>query len=184
MANNGQFGGYKWNILSIYPENSPFRREVHSFFDKIDWNALCQFASKLNNGKHCAVDPQWNVGGTHLVRIINFQDGSKWIARLRRTPLTDMSEDVQSGLVQREVDCLQLVKERTTIPVPTVFGYKASARNEVGAPFMLMECLSGNIVTDLNNDHRVPAQHKSSFYAEMARIQVGRSLFALFYYWL
>ena len=178
MANDDQFGGYKWKL------HTAGRRDVQSFIDSIKWHALCQFASKLNDGKHCAVGPQCTNGGTHLVRIINFQDGSKWIARLRMITLTTENEDVLSGLVQREVDCMQLVKERTTIPVPTVFGYNASARNEIGASFMLMECLSGNVITDLNDDHHVPAQHKSSIYAEMARFQVSRSLFALFHYWL
>ena len=182
MTNNHPFGGYKWEALSdAYPENSIYRSRVQSFFDNIDWSALCQFASKLNDGKRCAFDPQWTIGGRHLIRIINFEEGSRWIARLRMT--SSMSEDEQSELIQREVDCLQLVKERTTVPVPTVFGYKTSARNEVGAPFILMECLSGNIVPDLNGDnvHGVPAQHKSYFYAEMARLQVGRSSFALFH---
>ena len=173
MTNNHQFEGYNGEALSdAYPEHSAYRRRVQSFFDNIDWNALCQFASKLNDRKDCALDPQWTIGGRHLIRIINFQDDSRWIARLRMT--TSMSEDEQSGLIQREVDCLQLVKERNVVPVPTVFGYKASARNEIGAPFMLMECLSGNIIPDLSGDtaHGVPSQHKSSFYAEMARLQV------------
>ena len=181
MANNDQFGGYKWRIYNVH---NAVGQDVQFFIDNIDWHALCQFASKLNAGKHCAVDPQCTHGGSHLVRTISFQDGSKWIARLRMITLTTENENELSGLVQREVDCMRLVKERTTIPVPTVFGYNASARNEVGASFMLMECLSGNVITDLNDDHQVPAEHKSSIYAEVAKFQVSRSLFALFDYWL
>ena len=52
------------------------------------------------------------------------------------------------------------MKERTTEPVPTIFGYVASARNEVGAPFMLMECLKGNVATGLKFDS-VPAEHRA-----------------------
>ena len=95
---------------------------------------------------------------------------------------TRMNEDEQSGLLQREVDCLQLVKERTTVPVPTVFGHMASTQNEIGAPFMLMECLPGNTGVDLNhgNARGVPSKYKSSFYREMARLQVGSSWFCTF----
>lgn len=174
MTDNHKFEGYKWEALSdAYPEHNAYRHRVQSFFDDINWNALCRFASTLNDGKDCAMDPQWTIGGRHMVRIVKFQDGSRWIARLRMT--TGMSEDGQSELVQREVDCLQLVKERSTVPVPTVFGYMASVRNEIGAPFMLMECLPGNTGADLNGDinHGIPSQHKSSFYAAMARFHVG-----------
>lgn len=69
---------------------------------------------------------------------------------------------------------MQLVKERTSVPVPTVFGYVASAKNEVGAPFMLMECLSGNVGVDLSGVE-IPTQHRASFHKEMARFQVRRS---------
>lgn len=171
-----RFQGYKWEALSdAYDEHNAYRHRVQSFFDNINWNALCRFASRLNDGMDCAVDPQWTIGGRHLVRIINFQDGSRWIARLRMT--TRMREDQQSWLVQREVDCLQLVKERTTVPVPRVFGYVASTKNEIGAPFMLIECLRGNTGADLNgrDAHGVPSKHKSSSYEEMGRLQVGPS---------
>ena len=174
-----QFKGYKWEALSdIYSEDNEYRHEVQAFFDNINWHALCQFASKLNEGKDCTVDPRWTIGGRHLVRIISFQDGSHWIARLRMT--TEMSEDEQTGLVQREVDCLQLVKERTTVPVPTIYGYIASTQNEIGAPFILMECLKGNIgpLLNVDFDHGIPSQHRYSFYTEMARIQVGYSIFS------
>lgn len=172
MTDTHKFEGYKWEALSdAYPEHNAYRHWVQSFFDNINWTALCRFASELNDGKDCAVDPQWTIGGRHMIRVINFQDGSRWIARLRMT--TGVSEDEQSELVQREVDCLRLVKDRSTLPVPMVFGYIASTQNEIGAPFMLMECLPGNIGPDLNGDtdHGVPSQHKSSFYTEMARLQ-------------
>ena len=176
MANSHRFEGYKWETIEDYSEDNTYRHWVQSFFDYINWNALCQFASRLNEGKDCAADPHWTIGGRHLVRIIQFHDGSRWIARLRMP--TTRSEEEQSQLVQSEVDCLQLVKERTTVPVPTVFGYISSTQNEIRAPFMLLECLSGNTGSDLNrgdDTQGVPSKHKSSFYKEMARLQVCRS---------
>ena len=177
MTDNQRFEGYQWQALSdIYPdENHGWRRMVQSFFDNINWNALCRFASKLNDGKECVVDPQWTIGGRHLVRMIDFHDGTRWIARLRMT--TSMNQEKQSAIVQREVDCLKLVKERTTVPVPMVFGYLASTRSEIGASFILMECLPGNCGLDLNRDidEPVPSKYRASFYAEMARLQVCSS---------
>ena len=181
MVDSHRFEGYKWEVFSeAYSEDNPYRHWVQSFFDNINWNALCQFASKLNEGKDCAFDPQWTIGGRHLIRIIQFYDGSRWIARLRMD--TGQSEEEQSRLVQREVDCLQLVKERTTVPVPMICGYITSTQNEIGAPFMLMECLPGNTGVDLNGNeaHGVPFKHKPSFYKEMARLQVSPSQYTAF----
>ena len=177
MTGNHRFEGYQWQALSdIYPdENHGWRCMVQSFFDNIDWNALSRFAPKLNNGNECVFDSRWTIGGRHLVRMVNFQNGSRWIARLRMT--SNWSEDEQGTLVQGEVDCLKLVKERTTVPVPTVFGYSTSTHNEIGAPFILMECLPGNCGLDLHRDidEPVPPRYRSSFYAEMARLQVCSS---------
>lgn len=69
---------------------------------------------------------------------------------------------------------MQLVKERTSVPVPAVFGYITSAKNEIGAPFMLMECLSGNVGVDLNGVE-IPTQYKASLHREMARLQVDHT---------
>ena len=109
-----------------------------------------------------------------MVRILNFENGSRWVARLRMTATdTDAEKQEASLLLQREVDCIQLVRERTNVPVPATFGYIADAdnNNEIGAPLMLMVCLPGNVAMDLQFSS-VPAQHKSSFYADMARFQV------------
>ena len=181
MANSHRFEGYKWAVVSeAYSEDNLYRHWVQSFFDNINWTALCQFASKLNNGKDCIADPQWTIGGRHLIRIIQFHDGTRWIARLRMT--TSQSEEERSRLVQREVDCLQFVKERTTVPVPMIHGYITSPQNEIGAPFILMECFPGNTGVDLNGNeaHGVPSKHKSSFYEEMARLQVDPPQYAAF----
>ena len=85
---------------------------------------------------------------------------------------TPANEDEGSALLRREVDCISLVKERTSVPIPTVYGYIASAKNDIGAPFMLMGCLSGNTVVD-SIGVEIPAQYKSAFQGEMAKLQVA-----------
>lgn len=74
--------------------------------------------------------------------------------------------------MEREIDCLQLVKDLTTVPVPRVLGYMTRDYTMIGAPVMLMNCLPGNVGVNLNFDF-VPSQYKISFFEEMARIQVG-----------
>lgn len=40
---------------------------------------------------------------------------------------------------------------------------------------MLMDCLPGNVGMNLSDDMKVPAQHKTHFYAALAKIQVSLS---------
>jgi len=117
------------------------------------------------------------IGCNNLVRILVFEDGSRWIARLRLPSIdSDETAEVKSALLQREIDCMRLVKERTSVPVPAVLGYDTSAENAIGAPSMLMEYIPGNVAVDLQQDG-VPPAHQSSFYVEMARLQAGLSQF-------
>ncbi|CAD6565669.1 MAG: hypothetical protein ASARMPREDX12_006713 [Alectoria sarmentosa] len=168
MTDKRDFEGYKWNGKSSHIEDSPYGQCIQRLLDRINWDALCQYASRLHDDEDCTISPQFTMGGRHMVRRVIFQSGTRWIARVRIT--TTMNEDEGSRLLQREVDCIQLVQERTSVPVPTIFGYIASARNVIGAPFMLMECLSGNVGVDLSGVE-IPAQHKASFHREMARFQ-------------
>lgn len=111
-----------------------------------------------------------------MIRILRFEDGARWIARLRMHLRTDTDRDTTINTesddndMQREVDCLRLMKERTSVPVPTVFAYIPGRDSKIGIPFMLMECIHGNVGVDLYFS-TIPPEHKSSFYEEMARIQ-------------
>ena len=165
------FAGYKWAGLSTFSKGSTWYNRAHSFFKKINWDALAHYASKLHNGSPCVLDPEIAMGGRHMIRILSFGDSSRWVARLRMTATeTDDEDNVAELLLRREVDCIQLVRERTTVPVPKIFGYMSSSRNEIGAPFMLMECLAGNVAMDLKFDS-IPTPYKSSFYSDMAQYQ-------------
>lgn len=168
MTAEQAFEGYRWKGLSSCIEG-PRGQWLQKILDRINWNALCQYASKLHSDENCTISPHFTMGGRHMVRRIDFQGGTRWIARIRIT--TPENQDQESGLLQGEVDCIQLVKQRTSVPVPTIFGYIASAKNDIGAPFMLMECLPGNVGVDLSGVE-IPAQYKASFHRKMARFQV------------
>ena len=172
MTAKASFTGYKWAGLETYDKDSPWHDRAYAFFVSIDWNALCQFTSKLRMDEPCIIDSQLTMGANHMIRVLKFADCTRWVARLRMPSMDpDDNTDNRNVQLQREVDCIQLIRERTTMPVPAVYGYIASADNAIGAPFMLMECLAGNVAVDLDND--VPSQHKASFYAEMANYQVN-----------
>ena len=84
-----------------------------------------------------------------MVRILNFQNGTRWIAGFRIPSRDNHDFEASKRVLQQEVDCMQLLKERTSVLVPTVFGYIASHENDIGGSFILMECLSGNAAVNL-----------------------------------
>lgn len=170
MTDKPNFKGYIWHGV-----RTTYRPEEKLFSNSIDWDALCRYASMLHDDETCTMDPQITMGGRNLVRIINFANGTRWIARFR-IPSSHANENESSDRVlQQEAHCMQLVKERTSVPVPTVFGYVAGPKNDIGGSFILMECLSGNVVTNLRDRAPMSPEHRKSFYAEIARFQVSWS---------
>lgn len=82
---------------------------------------------------------------------------------------TDSASESELAML-READCLRLVAERTTIPVPKIFAV-VSRNPEYGPAFMLIECLPGNVGMDVNFDF-IPEQFKASFFKQMANAHV------------
>ena len=162
MENNA-FEGYKWQDHSYAGGRFP---KVQPFLASIKWESLCAYASTLNGNEPCTLNSQIALGGRNVVRILDFANGARWMARRRLPPIDQEAH----RLLQREVDCIILVRELTCIPVPEIYGYSPDA-DRIGAPFMLMESLQGNAAIDLNN-RLIPAEHKSSFYSSLAKYQV------------
>ena len=174
MENRSEFTGYKWRGLLKFPEGTYYHQIGQTFFKNVDWVAVCQYASEIHDREICTLDPQITMGCNHMIRILNFGDGSRWVARLRMlSTKIGVEADSQCRYFQREVDCIQLVRERARIPVPALFGYIASADNHIGAPVMFQECLPGNCGMDMNDRMEVPTQHKPTFFAAMSELQVS-----------
>lgn len=141
-----------------------------------DWQALLQLASSLNQNQPVMLLPQFTLGAHHMIRALQFLDGSYWVARLAMASDHNNDKDIiaeAEANMQRECDILALIKERTNVPVPTVFAFLKKEQNRVGAPIMFMEFCLGNAVMDLSFDY-LPEQHKSKFIANLADIQVCR----------
>lgn len=112
------------------------------------------------------------MGGVHLIRILGFGN-TKWIARVQLEPSTQSS----ASLLRAEIDATELVRARTKIPVPRIFGYELDDKNEVHAAFTLMEFLHGPSAMDAEGGYEVhrgqiPPARKESFYEEVAGMQV------------
>ncbi|RDA87745.1 hypothetical protein CP532_1778 [Ophiocordyceps camponoti-leonardi (nom. inval.)] len=153
--------------------DSSLERSVNECLTRTNWDQLCLLASSLRQGVPCRVLPELKNGLNHLVRLLSFDDGTTWIARVRLRASTQ-----ESALVlQSEVDTMTLIHQRTSIPIPTVYAYEVDTRNPTNAAFILMQFVPGNVATDSDGGYKVhqgqvPLYRRPSFYLAAAKIQV------------
>jgi hypothetical protein len=172
----GGFSGYRWTYHSSMQEG-PRRVRICQFLETVDWHSLQQYAITKRNGVDCKILPDIGLGGIHVVRIIEFDDGIRWIARLRMPPL-DSSDGVGNSPAimelreQSEYTTMSLVRQKTNIPVPEVHAVETSKHNSSGAPFMMIDCLPGNVGIDLSME--IPSVYNQNFIHDLARIHVRR----------
>ncbi|KAI9841604.1 MAG: hypothetical protein M1837_000511 [Sclerophora amabilis] len=121
-------------------------------------------------------------GMNNVVLELAFSDGLYWIARVKYRMETQKSQ-VDQLTFESEVATLRLLRERTTIPVPTIYDHQSSTQSPFGFPYMLMEYLPGrslegplamSIPTDY---HAKLARQFANILSELQKIsrsQIGR----------
>lgn len=169
----------KWDLFAGWKGDDTLNEESYNYelrqrcANAINWPALLQHASRLRSGIKCQRTLHSTVGGCHLVNLLRFEDGTQWIVRFQLDPPTPAS----ASQLQSEADTVALIRERTGIPVPQIFGYDTLDKTDVGVPFMLMEYVPGIVAMDMDGGwdaHRgeIAARHKPRFYQTMATLQV------------
>ncbi|KAL7917909.1 kinase-like domain-containing protein [Trichoderma austrokoningii] len=79
-----------------------------------------------------------------------------------------------------EIATMKIIRENTTILIPRVFEFKASAENPFGYPYILMEYLRGRILpsglaTTIPLQHRVKAaQQLANVFSELQKLTFSR----------
>ena len=75
--------------------------------------------------------------------------------------------------MESEIATMRYIAESTNIPVPTVFGHRAYIEgNPVKLPYMLMECIRGNMLFDLGGPEILTADQRRKIRKSIASIQV------------
>ena len=138
------------------------------FLSIVDWDQLRIYASGKKDGVDCILLPNIGLGYNHIVRVLEFVDGTRWIARLRMPSLDNSTSDRAS--ITMEFTTTSLVMSVTDIPVQFIHAVEPKIHYLVKASFMLMDCLEGNVGMDLGME--VPSDRKTSFFNEMAHIHV------------
>ena len=160
-------------------------------FQHTDWTALLKEAQILNGGRSCIFDGPYHAGGRHIVRRLEFIDGGElWLVRIPIVPASstsDQSEILKWWTAERqftmesEIATMKYYAECTDIPVPTIFGYRTSIDgNTVKLPYMLMQCIRGNMLFDLGGPGILNNEQKSGIRKSIASIQVCRNSYQYF----
>src|ERR1700736_1958872 len=86
---------------------------------------LLRYALSLRRNPEALNLPQlshWQLGSGNMALTIRFNDGTEWIAKV------PCDGDFDPVIVESEASTMKLVRERTTIPVPEVYGYACTPR--------------------------------------------------------
>ncbi|KAE8332724.1 hypothetical protein BDV39DRAFT_199721 [Aspergillus sergii] len=171
LLENDKFAGYRWVYFSSLSEG-PLRSRAERFLESTNWDTLIQIATTRKGGLACKPLPEIGLGYNHMVRILEFSDQVRWVAKLRMPHLSQDGDGPDAGgqIMESEYYTLQLVQKECNIPVSHVHMVESAPNSPVGAPFMLMNCLRGNVGMDLSM--ALPSQHKLRFFASMAEVQI------------
>jgi aminoglycoside phosphotransferase (APT) family kinase protein len=147
---------------------------VNKCIETTNWDALREYASARNNGIKCKVHPKITNGVNHLVCLLEFENNARWVARIQMRESTLRLATRR----QNEVNVMKILRERTKVPVPQVFGYEIDSNNPTGGAFVLMEFFPGNSAMDASGGYEVhrgilPLQHRESFFDALAPVQVS-----------
>lgn len=139
--------------------------------------SLCAWATSLHPRKlPCRLDGGFLNGSYNLGQKLLFEYGTALLLRFPR--LSSVSGKYADEKVAMEVEALCLVRERTTIPVPEVWGWGLADANPLHlGPFILMGFIDGVCLRDIltKSGSRVskegfPDDKLQSIYRQMAKI--------------
>lgn len=91
----------------------------------------------------CKVLPKPLYGSYNLAYRVLFDDGVKWILKVPVSGHHACFDRSSADALTSEALTMRMIKKRTTIPIPAVHHFDASAENEIGCPYILMDFLEG-----------------------------------------
>lgn len=93
-------------------------------------------------------------GSYHLLFPLLFPDGIRWMAKFPVNGTPEKWNELSSRALDAEANTMRLLKKETTIPLPTVFDFSATADNKLGCPYILMSFIAGKPLYDVWFGHR------------------------------
>lgn len=89
MTGSHLVGSAAWTGGQEYQDE--YSERITQFSDRINKEALVDFASSLRDNQPFTLSDIFSVGNFNFVLKIEFDDGVEWVARLRMPPMPDSS---------------------------------------------------------------------------------------------
>ncbi|SLM39289.1 Protein kinase-like domain [Lasallia pustulata] len=111
-----------------------------------NWHNVTEMCSSLRQNLSCKVGESFTTGSQNLVRLVEFEDGVKWVARIWMGDGEEKDMRMAASaekIMENQVATYRYLRRYTTIPVPDVYAFNARNNVEVGPPFMLLDYIHG-----------------------------------------
>lgn len=150
----------KYALVKAVLESADFQHLKKSAVD-----ARYKYQTDLPPDIDCSIDlDRFATGYENLVLEVAFSDGIHWIAR---TPYRTVDSDTKTSLLS-EIATMNLFRQRTTIPVPRIYGYEVSDDDILGYPYVLTEYMGGHRL--ISGLAKTPLQYRAKVAKQLANV--------------
>ncbi|KID94310.1 Protein kinase-like domain protein, partial [Metarhizium majus ARSEF 297] len=154
--------------------------QSNNTYSHTEWDALLDITKQLSGDQTSVYEGNFHAGGRHIVRRIKLTErGELWLARIPiicgpPVPEPDSSwwTSGKQFTMESEIATMKFISQSTDIPVPRVFAYNTGLeKNPVGLPYLLMECIEGNMLYDLGGPNVLTEEQRIKLRKSIASIQ-------------
>ncbi|KAI9822855.1 MAG: hypothetical protein M1826_000348 [Phylliscum demangeonii] len=105
----------------------------------------------------CAVLDPPLLGSNHILFVLLFADGARWLLKIPATGYRDAWDDRSAEGLRSEALTMRLLRRTTSIPVPEVYGFNESIEPQLGCAYILLEYMDGVPLYEAWFDRSLPA---------------------------
>ncbi|KAF4972478.1 hypothetical protein FZEAL_9585 [Fusarium zealandicum] len=143
-------------------------RERDQYLQHITKEKVLAIASSRRPGLSCGYFKEPKRGSYNLCCFVEFGDGQRWVIRIPLAPC--LASGTRSKL-EREIATMQLIAEKTTIPLPKIYGYQLGDDSYPLSSFIILEYVNGRTLSALELESlSVDAQKR--LYTSLADIYI------------
>ena len=128
--------------------------EFRQVADEMNINSLSKFATSLRRLEvshevdhkaklGCTIDLEPMFGSFNMLFAVIFDDGVQWLFKVPAEGCAGRWTTSAAQGLRSEAGMMRLLKHKTSIPIPKIFAFDASLKNQFGCPFILMERIRG-----------------------------------------
>ncbi|KAF4626308.1 hypothetical protein G7Y89_g11853 [Cudoniella acicularis] len=149
-------------------------RDRDQFIASIRDDDVCRLAALYHNGDTCTFFKPPSRGSYNICYFVQFQsscierDGDKWVVRV---PLAPCLAFGGRSKLESEVATMQLVADRTTIPIPRIHAYALGDGPELFPSFLILEYVEGLKLT-YADFKKLSDEQRTRLYTSLADIYI------------